>query len=198
MALRNTSDRYGSVAITLHWLVATLFLVSYVSVYYRHWFTERNTPENLLALDIHLAVGVTIGAFVLLRVLWRLTNPSPRLAPGPGWEHLAARLGHLLLYMAMIAMPVTGYLGTGRATDLVLFKVPAFKDTAWYEWLVFEVLGKDFDYTFKDFEAPLDFLHKDVGGALLVWILIVIHVAAAIYHHRVKRDNTLNRMLGRD
>ncbi|HEX7028356.1 MAG TPA: cytochrome b [Gammaproteobacteria bacterium] len=194
MRLRNTPEAYGEIAKWLHWIIALLFLAAYCAVYYRHWFTEKNTPGNWNALQLHLSFGVTIGVFVFLRVLWKLTNPGPRLEPGTRWEHLAAKAGHAALYFFMIAMPVTGYLGTGADTHYFFtYHIPKFENTALYEWLVTGLLGM----SFEQFEEPIDFFHKDIGGALLVWILIAIHVAAALYHHFVKRDRTLKRMLPR-
>ena len=64
MNLKNTKENYGTIAKTLHWFIAILFLVSYISVYYRQWFTEEKTPENWTALQIHLSIGVTIFVFV--------------------------------------------------------------------------------------------------------------------------------------
>jgi cytochrome b561 len=50
MDFKNTANHYGSLAKYLHWGTAVLFLASYISVYYRHWFTEEKTPENWTAL----------------------------------------------------------------------------------------------------------------------------------------------------
>jgi cytochrome b561 len=180
--------RYTSVAIALHWTIALLFLGSYVSVYYRRWFTEKQTPENMTALQIHLAIGVTIAAIVVLRILWRLTHTPPPLEPAPRWQQTAAHGLHYLLYAVMIIMPITGYLGTGVATEY--FGIPKFEDTALFQWLVADTL----QMTFKDFEKPIDFVHKN-SGAYLIWLLILGHAAAALYHHFAVRDATLTRML---
>lgn len=92
----------------------------------------------------------------------------------------------------MIAMPITGYLGTGtEAHYFFTYHIPKFEDTALYDWLVAGMLNLSFD----EFEEPIDFFHKEIGGALLVWILIAIHVSAALYHHFIKRDRTLRKML---
>ena len=109
MGLKNTAENYGSIAKWLHWGTAVLFLGSYVSVYYRHWFTEEKTPENWTALQLHLSIGVTIAVVVALRIIWRLSNRVPDPEPGTKLEHLAAHTGHLALYAIMIIMPVTGY-----------------------------------------------------------------------------------------
>jgi cytochrome b561 len=191
MPLKNTAQSYGTVAKWMHWLTALLFLASYVSVYYRHWFTEDKTPENWNALQLHLSVGVTIGVLVILRIIWKVMNRSPDPEPGTRLEHLAAKVGHYALYAVMVAMPLTGYLGTGTNTEyFFLFDIPKFELTSLYEAFVFNVMGM----SFKEFEEPLDFLHKDIGGAWLVWLLILGHVSAALYHHFVKKDRTLQKM----
>ncbi len=96
-----------------------------------------------------------------------------------------------MLYAIMIIMPVTGYIGTGVATEFFfLFDIPKFSDTAIFAELIEHRLG----IGFEDFEKPIDFIHKDILGAWLVWLLIAGHVSAALYHHFVKRDRTLRKM----
>ena len=191
MSLKNTAEDYGSIAKWLHWSTAVLFLGSYISVYYRHWFTEKETPENWIALQLHLSIGVTIAVIVALRIIWRLSNRVPDLEPGTKLEHLAAHVGHLALYAIMVIMPVTGYIGTGVNTEyFFLFDIPKFEDTQLFTTLVSDRLGM----TFKEFEKPVDFIHKDIMGAWVVWLLILGHVSAALYHQFVKKDRTLYKM----
>ena len=191
MNLKNTDKSYGLIAKSLHWLTALLFLGSYMSVYYRHWFTEDKTPENWNALQLHLSFGISIGVFVLLRVIWRLINTQPSDEPGTPLEHKLARFGHYLLYAVMIVMPVTGYLGTGVATEFFfLFDIDKFPDT----WLFSQAIQEGLGISFEEFEKPIDFIHKEILGAWLVWMLIVGHILAALYHHFVKKDRTLKKM----
>lgn len=191
MNLKNSPMNYGFIAKCFHWGTAFLFLAAYVSVYYRQWFTEAKTPENWTALQLHLSIGVSLGVIVLLRVIWRKMNETPQPEPGTKLEHLAAHLGHYALYGVMIIMPLTGYLGTGANTEFFfLFDIPKFEDT----WL-FTVFVQDFlGLSFKAFEAPIDFIHKDIFGAWLVWLLILGHVMAALYHHFGKGDRTIKKM----
>lgn len=189
MGMKNTAKDYGSIAKWIHWSTALLFLAAYVSVYFRQWFTEAETPINWTALQLHLSFGVSIAVIVLLRIIWKFNNPSPAPEPGKPIEHLVAKLGHYALYAIMIVMPVTGYLGTGVATEFFfLFDIPSFKDTAIFTSTFGEHMS------FKEFEKPIDFIHKDLLGAWLVWLLILGHAAAALYHHFVKKDRTLKRM----
>ena len=189
MGLQNTADNYGSIAKWLHWLTAVLFLGSYVSVYYRQWFTEEETPENWTALQLHLSIGVTIAILVTLRILWRISNRVPDPEPGSKLEHLAANLGHYSLYAIMVIMPVTGYLGTGVNTEYFFsFDIPSFKSTAIFASYFGDTM------TFKEFEEPIDFIHKDILGAWVVWLLILGHVSAALYHQFVRNDRTVRKM----
>lgn len=191
MTLKNTSTSYGSIAKWLHWITASLFLASYIAVYYRHWFTEEKTPENWTALQLHLSIGVTIAVIVALRIFWKILNQNPDLEPGTRIEHLAAKSGHYALYIVMIVMPLTGYLGTGVNTEyFFMFDIPKFESTYLFNMLITEGAG----ISFKEFEQPLDFIHKDIGGAWLVWLLILGHAAAALYHHFLKKDHTLHKM----
>lgn len=189
MSLRNTPDNYGSIAKWFHWGTALLVLGSYLTVYYRDWFTEKQTPENWTVLQLHLAIGVSIGALVVLRILWRSINPTPRLEPGSTLQQGAAKLGHLALYAVLIVMPISGYLGTGADINFFgLFDIPSFQNTlAFQQWI-------EPHMSFKAFEEPFDFVHKELLGGLLLWMLILGHAAAALYHHFVQHDRTLRKM----
>ncbi|MEM0955914.1 MAG: cytochrome b [Pseudomonadota bacterium] len=189
--LRNSDVAYGTIAKWLHWLTALLFLAAYASVYYRQYLTETNTPGNWSALQLHLSFGVTVAVVVILRIIWRLMNRPPSLEPGTPVEHFAAHAGHYALYAVMIIMPLTGYLGTGAATDyFFLFEIPKFEDTQLFTLLVSEGLG----LTFEEFEAPIDTIHKSIMGEWVVWLLILGHALAALYHHYVKKDDTFRKM----
>jgi cytochrome b561 len=185
MSLRNTATNYGTIAKTLHWLTAFLFLMSYSTVYFREWFTVKDTPENWLSLQLHLSVGITIAVIVLLRVIWKLSDKSPQAEPGSKLEHQVVKLGHLALYAIMFIAPITGYLGTGVHTEyFTLFNIPGVIDT---------VFSGD-KAAFKAFEQPIDFIHKELLGEFLILVLVGGHIAAALYHHFVKKDRTLKRM----
>ena len=191
MTIKNTTQTYGSVAKWLHWLTALFFLAAYCTVYYRHWFTENKTPENWTALQLHLSIGISIAVLVLLRIIWRVMNRSPDVEPGTKLEHITAKAGHFALYVMMIVIPLTGYLGTGVNTEyFFLFDIPKFESTSLSTLFVSGNLG----LSFGEIEKPLDFIHKDIGGKWLVWLLILGHVMAAMYHHFIKKDRTLSKM----
>ncbi|ENX32002.1 hypothetical protein F889_03900 [Acinetobacter colistiniresistens] len=191
MSLKNSRDNYGSIAKWLHWSTALLFLCAYCSVYYRHWFTEKGTPENWTALQLHLSVGISIAVIISLRILWRLSNPQPKLEPASPLATFAAHAGHFALYAIMIIAPLTGYLGTGVNTEFFfLFEIPKFEQTALFHSWVTQGLG----LSFEQFEKPIDFIHKEILGKWLIWMLILGHAGAALYHHYIKKDRTLIKM----
>tara|TARA_R110002110_G_scaffold415821_1_gene656730 strand:+ start:55992 stop:56624 length:633 start_codon:yes stop_codon:yes gene_type:complete len=198
MSLRNTPQNYGTVAKWIHWLTAGLFLASYISIYYEIWFTpglpppgEPRDPAYWISLQIHLSIGVSIFVLVLLRIIWRLMNKPPNEEPGTRLEHFAAQAGHYALYLFMIIQPILGYIGTSVDTEFFfLFDIPKFADTPLFEPLVVNGLGM----TFQEFEVPMDFIHKEVFGRWVIWILIVGHISAALYHHYIRKDRTMYKM----
>ena len=188
MSYRNSNDSFGSVAKTLHWTIAAFFLLSYCSAYYSIWFTVDETVANSITVQIHITSGILVSMFIFVRIYWRLTNMPPAPPPGEPHEHLAARLSHRTLYAFMIVMPITGYMGTYR--DAEYLGISKFGDTRMFAWI-----AATFDTTWEEWEVNLDFIHRSVLGSKLLWVLLVVHIAAAFFHHFHRRDGTLLRML---
>ncbi len=170
-------------------MIAGFFLLSYSSAYYSIWFTEDGIVANDIAVQIHITSGILVSTLILTRIFWRLTGPLPTPPPGEWYEHLIARLSHGTLYAFMIVMPITGYMGTYR--DAEYLGIKKFGDTSLFAWI-----ATTFETTWEEFEVRLDFIHRDILGSKLLWLLIVVHVAAAVFfHHLHRRDGTLLRML---
>jgi len=202
MALKNTTLTYGSLAKWLHWSIALLFLSAYGAIYFRIWLTDDCpvsllisggcSEANLTSFMLHRALGLTIAAFVLLRIIYRLSNQQPKPEPASPMAHRAASAMHYVLYFFMIAMPLSGWLGTGGTNSMFgLFDVISFKNSETLQWL----LAEGYLSSYEALEIPMDFFHKRVGGALMVWILVILHASAAIYHHVIVKDRTLVRIL---
>lgn len=194
MGLRNTADNYGSAAKWLHWLTAFCFLMLYVSTYYRSYFMEdRRSPWGHEVVQIHLMFGWTVMFLLVPRLILRFATSQPLELPGNRWEHLGAKFGHWAIYLLTIAIFVTGYIGTHDDTQYFhLFDIPQFQSTPMFGWVT-----SIFNVTWDDFERPMDYIHRDLLGTWVVLPLIFIHIAAALYHHFIKRDTTLARMLPR-
>jgi len=174
---RNASDSWGSVAKILHWLIAlgvlTAAVVAKVS---EELSSSRDRYEWMVS---HKSLGLTLLALMLIRVAWRMSNPSPDLpASMPRWQRLAARLTHWGLYLVLLWMPITGWLAHS-ASGLPL---------KWFNWFkVPGLVGKD-----KALKGLAENLHE--WGFWLLIALFIVHVAAALKHHFIERDDTLRKM----
>lgn len=189
MQWKNNAHRFGALAKFFHWTSAAAFIGAYIVVYYVIWFMDEESPDLLPVLNIHWVLGVLVGALLLPRLVWRLLEVQPEDPPGSAREHQLAHLAHWGLYGLLILMPLTGYIGTSEATDFGLFAIPSFRDTAIFEWL-----ASIFGFTWDSFEAPVDVVHHFVGK-WVAWGVVLLHIAAALFHHRVRKDTVLTRML---
>lgn len=195
MQWKNTENEFGAVSKSLHWIVAFGVLVSYGTIYAAKFIFEgsKASPslEQRQLLMIHVVFGVAIGLIVVARLAWRQWGGAPA-AEGSRLTRMAARSMHWLLYAAILAMPISGYFGFGAMTyKLGPLMIPGFKSTGLWTWM-----SASLGVSWTDFERPFDLVHRIVGSWLL-WPLIGLHIAAALYHHFYLRDGTLRRMLPR-
>jgi len=171
-------DGYGAVAKGLHWLVVALLVAQFALAWTMPDIQRGTKPEGLIAW--HLAVGTTILAIAVIRIAWGLTYPIPLLTEGvPPWQRLAARATHVLLNLLLIALPLMGWANaSARGWSVRLFGVmplPALTAV----------------------DSPLGRAMGDIH-VTTTWILLGVaglHVAAALYHHFLRRDGVLRRML---
>jgi cytochrome b561 len=105
-------ERYTSVAIALHWLIAAL-VVGQIAFGWYLKSVPRKTPERTIYVNLHKSSGLTIGLLILVRLGWRLTHKAPPLPDSiPAWQRTAARTSHFALYACMLIMPAAGYLAS--------------------------------------------------------------------------------------
>lgn len=192
MGLKNTTSQYGSVAKWIHWITALCFLLAYITIHYSHRL-EFRSPEYMTVIYLHASLGITVGVLFLPRLIWRQINPEPELDPAPKWQHRAAKSAHWALYFVLIAMPLTGWFGFGIPwfEYFGMFEIPSFLGTGIFETPLVTNLG----LTFEEWEAPLDYFHKNIMGQKVLILLLLVHIGAALYHHFGAKDDTLRRML---
>ena len=178
MNWKNTPERYGSLTIGLHWLMLLLFVAVYAFIELREIYPKGSDPREALKVW-HFMAGMLVFVLVWPRLAARFSGPTPVIRPEPaGWIQLAAKLGHLALYALMIVMPLLGWLSLSAAGKPIPFfglELPA-------------LIGEN-----KDLAKQIKELHETLGT--VGYYLIGLHVAAALYHHRIVRDNTMIRML---
>jgi cytochrome b561 len=186
--LRNTSTAYGSIAKFLHWLMAAWIVTAYWLIIYLTW---GHTEGLIPGLNKHKAIGFAILIPFVFRIVWRLCNPAPALpANMPMWQVRLSHITHALLYFLMMAMPLSGYLGNFGGVDYGIFQIPPFARTELARWIftTFSISGEQWDVFFDTF-------HYRVVGPFLFPALFALHAGAALYHHVIKKDNVLRRML---
>jgi cytochrome b561 len=178
----NTDARWGTMAQALHWIAGALILVLIVHGWWMVEFAPR--AERFGHYAWHASVGYGLLALMALRLLWRWMNAVPKMpAEMPRPLRAGAIAGHWGLYILAIAASVSGWALAGtfkRALDLTLFgwvRVPPL------------VTAQD-----RALHQQLESWHEQLAWALA--IVVVIHVAGAMYHWR-KKDGVMERMLPR-
>lgn len=189
MQWRNNATHFGVLAKFFHWTTAAAFIAAYIVVYYVIWFMDDTSQGSWPVLNIHWVLGLLVGFLVLPRLLWRLLNVQPEEVPGSSLEHTLASVAHWGLYGLLVMMPLTGYLGTGAPTNFGLFSVTGFNETRLFGWI-----SSTWGLSFEAFEVPIDAVHHFLGK-WVAWVVVGLHIAAALFHHWVRRDDVLTRML---
>jgi cytochrome b561 len=173
-----SSQRYGRLSIALHWLTLALLIGVYACIELREMYPRGSEPREALKMW-HFMLGLTVFLVVWVRFAARLmVNAPPIVPPVPKWQVVVATIVEFSLYGLMVVLPVLGWLTLSAEGDVIPFfglQLPA---------LVAEN---------KQLAERVEELH--VTLATIGYFLIGLHVAAALFHHYVQRDNTLKRML---
>lgn len=173
-------DRYSTVSIVLHWTIAALILSN---VFIGGAMEEAKGLEKFQIFQYHKSVGLTVLVLSLVRLGWRLANPAPPL-PGhmAGWEKRLARATHVALYVLMVGIPVLGW-ATVSASPL---NIP----TEVWGFIPWPDLPLP---TSEDLSEALGEVHESLVKAM--YLVLALHVAGALKHHFLNRDQVLWRML---
>ena len=174
------TTQYTRTAKGLHWLMAILFFGLLALGFYMHDLPL--SPEKLQLYSWHKWAGVTAFLLVLVRLAWRIAHRPPALpASMPKLMQLAAHAGHLALYLLMLAIPLSGWLmSSAKGFQTVWFGILPIPD----------LLEKN-----KELGAQLAEVHEAL--AILFILTLLAHIAAALKHHFIDKDDILTRMLPR-
>jgi cytochrome b561 len=176
MALRNTMTAYGSVSKCFHWVIFILLTCMIVGGY---WLSDIPKDYRPAIYNLHKLTGLTILLLMVLRLVWQLMNVKPALpADTPCWQRWAEHVVHGLLYATVMAMPLAGWIGSAAAG-----KPPHLYELVWS--LPIEPN--------KSLAKAAFNLHGTIAVAIIA--LVSVHVLAALYHHWIKKDDILRRML---
>ncbi len=177
--LKDSKSGYGLITIILHWVCAPLIIFLFgLGVYMRG--LDYYSPWYHRGPELHIALGLLVFALMLLRLLWRKSSTEPDTIPTISKSNLlAAKIVKILLYLGVFTICISGYLittaeGSGAAF-FELFSVPS----------IVELSANNVDL--------MGAIHKYCAWGLMG--IVALHAAAALFHHFIKRDKTLVRML---
>jgi cytochrome b561 len=161
----------------LHWIIAALALAQIALGW---WMLDiPKTPVGIRAgwFNLHKSIGLTVGVLMLARLGWRLGHRPPPLPESmPRWQARVAQASHGLLYAAVIAQPIVGYLGSSFTAYPIKYFGLTLPHWGW--------------------DAPV--LKVACSGvhfalACLITALVALHIAAALWH-LARRDGVFQRM----
>lgn len=174
--MSNTSSHLSKWSVSsriFHWISAVLLLVTWLMI------LLYDNLDSSLYIGLHKSFGISLLFWMIARVINRAVTKAPPSIAMPKWQLLLSQLSHFGLYALLIAMPMAGLLMSvygGRPVDIFgLFQIP-----------VFVTPDRDLARFYND-------LHTNI-----IWPTIIaftlIHIAAALYHQFVKKDNLMARM----
>ena len=174
MHVKNTVTEYGLISKLLHWISAILLFIQIPLGFY---LVDLDFgPERLTIEDIHVTMGLSIFYLVILRLLYKIFNPTPKLEPSvfKGQKFLA-KLNHILLYVTIISITISGILKKlfNGETLMIIFKKIKIQD---------------------NFELGELFYDIHVISNFILIVLIIIHILAVVTHRLFFNDNLLKRM----
>jgi cytochrome b561 len=178
MPLRNTANSYGAVAKFLHWGIVILIIAQYVLAEAAEELEDG--PDKFATIANHKSVGMLILLLMLARIGWKLANRGlPQPLPMARPQQIAAAAGHGILYLLLLALPLSGWLMSSAAgyppAFFGLFEFPSLVGAS------------------HDLNETLEEVHETLFNAVVV--VAVLHALAAIFHHVWMKDDTLRRML---
>ena len=176
MQSSNTSEKYGLLAKLFHWFT---FIALIIQIPFGFYLVGLEFSDRRIDLEnIHILIGITIFYFVLLRLIWKLFNPSPKSEHNffKG-QNLIAKTNHFLLYVGLFTITISGVLKKLYMGEKLNFFI--------------------FQYAFKEsnFQLADSFYVVHIYANYLLIALVSLHILATVAHHVFFKDKILKKML---
>lgn len=172
------SKSYSRIQIALHWLTLALLIAVYACIELREMYPRGSDVREALKMW-HFTLGMTVFFTVWVRLAFKLGSEAPPIVPPvPRWQVILATIVEFSLYVLMVVLPLLGWLTLSAEGDVIPFfglQLPALVTEN-------EVLAE-----------RVEEVHETL--ATIGYFLIGLHAAAALFHHYIRRDNALKRML---
>ncbi|SFQ08791.1 cytochrome b [Ralstonia sp. NFACC01] len=172
-----SEQKYSLTMRSLHWLVVLAVLIAVVAIEIMDFFPKGSAERGALFM-VHQTAGLSVFALMVLRLLARVGMQAPPPVPGSPLVQLAARLTHGALYVLMVGMPVLGLLALALAGKPI------------------QPFGLNLTLALAQ-DKSLAHLAKEIheSGATVVYIVVGLHAAAALWHEFILKDRLLRRMI---
>ncbi|MDN7428900.1 cytochrome B [Burkholderia sp. AU16741] len=168
--------RYSSPAIFFHWAIFLLVALAYLAIEIRG---PKGSDSRAFWMSVHLTAGTCVLVLSVLRVLWRVVSRVPEAIVQATLLRWLSKLAHFALYAFIIAQPLLGIMMINMGGKPVSL-----------DWLgvSFTLFGPD-----KALRPTIKEAHELIGNAF--YFVIGLHALAALYHHFIRRDDVLRRMM---
>ncbi|WP_321324427.1 cytochrome b [Thiomicrorhabdus sp.] len=178
--LKNSEQNYGLVTRANHWLSAFLFIGLIALGLYMS--DLEKSPEKFELYDLHKSLGIGLFMLMMLRLIWLKVSANPPQLSKNKFEHILGHAVKGILYLAMILMPISGWVmsnsGGHEVAFFNLFTLP-------------NIVAEN-----HDLHEFAEEFHEITGKVMIA--VILLHIAGALKHHLVYKDATLLRMLGKN
>jgi len=196
--MNQASTRYTKTAVILHWLIAIGIFAMFALGWYMSelpkdapkqiaydlfdwgiytWQLSEEASPRTFYFNLHKSIGVTLLGLIIIRVLWRITHRPPALLSSyKAWERKLATGTHHLLYLLMIAMPVSGL-------------IMAVSSKYGVKWFGMDFIG-GLDNT--PLREAFKEVHEVIGAIIL--LVLILHILGALKHKLIDKDDTMKRM----
>ena len=169
-------QRYHPAYIFLHWAIFLAMATALALIEYRG-YVPKGDPLKATLRNYHMLAGQLVLLFVLFRIVARFLFGVPALENGPRVQKLVAHIVHILLWVLMLGLPLTG----------ILFNQAAGRDVVFFGWVLPQLVGTD-----KPLGHTLHDIHEWLGNA--VYYVVGLHILGALFHQFMLKDNGLKRM----
>ena len=172
--IRNTIKKYGLISKSFHWYMAGIILFVLLL-----GNLSEHTPKEYygLLMLVHNSLGIILFGLVILRLLWRWSNTKPEKINKNRFQNSLSNFVFFIFYFGMFMAPITGY---------VLTNIEG-KDVSFFGVELISVIGRNSEY------MKLSHNFHGIAGDMLLYAF-VLHFIAALYHHYIKKDQTLKRI----
>lgn len=181
MSLKNTENSFGLVTRANHWISAFAFILALLTAFIAEEFMAKGDARTSV-FHLHFSLGISLFLLMILRVIWLKLSPNPADIGDNRLEIVISHIVKGFLYLSLIVMPISGYIMVSAGGHDVgffnLFTLP-------------NLVGEN-----PDIKAIAKPLH--VYSGFFITFILMFHIAGALKHHFVLKDDVLNRMLGRN